>query len=153
MLFCSPGGDSACVYFGYDPLPTPDFDELAWFRRSPMSGFRCDFISNHRHAPVPFFLIDRISSAMRSAASFASSCSQILMTRQPSSAKRRPVSASRERFASIFSRQNSALLLGQEACSGQPCQKQPSTNTATRAETKTTSATRRGFVINGTCNR
>src|SRR5579885_1904454 len=52
-----------------------------------------------------------------------------------------------------LSRQKSALLLGQEACSGQPCQKQPSTKMAIRVLEKTISATRRGFVSSCTCNR
>ncbi len=55
------------------------------------------------------------------------------------------VPASLRRFASIFCRQNSAFCFGHEACSGQPCQKHPSTKTAILSPGKATSATRRGF--------
>lgn len=85
----------------------------------------------------------RTMFSMRRAASAVSSCSQTRMTTQPSSSNLRFVSRSRRRLVSIFSRQNSALAFGQVACSGQPCQKQPSTNTATLAREKTMSARRR----------
>lgn len=87
------------------------------------------------------------------AASSGDSCAQILTTSHPSSRRRRSVSASRARLASIFARQNSAFFLDQVACRGQPCQKQPSTNTATRGPRNTMSATRRGFESSGTCRR
>ena len=66
-----------------------------------------------------------------SAASAGSSCSHIRRTTQPSSSRRAVVSRSRARLPSSLLRHQSALAFGQVACSGQACQKQPSTNTAT----------------------
>jgi hypothetical protein len=80
---------------------------------------------------------------MRVAAFWESSCSQTRTDRQPADLSRWSVSASRSRFRSILARHHSALALGQVPCFGQPCQKQPSTNTATLARGKTRSASRR----------
>jgi hypothetical protein len=80
---------------------------------------------------------------MRDAALLGSSCSHTRTTRQPASRKRSSVSSSRLRFVSILFRQNSAFAFGQVACCGHPCQKHPSTKTATRARGKTMSARRR----------
>lgn len=70
---------------------------------------------------------------------FASSCSQIRSTRQPSRRSVRVTRRSRALFAASFRRQNAALFRGFVACRGQPCQKQPSTKTATRWFGKTKS--------------
>lgn len=56
-------------------------------------------------------------------------------------------------LVSILSRQNFALLRGHVTCSGQPCQKQPSTKTATRALLNTTSASRRTPCTGRRCTR
>lgn len=87
--------------------------------------------SSHR-SPLSVWTI----SSIRRAASPALSCAQTQTTRQPEAWRRRSVSASRARLVSIFSRQNCALLFGQNACFGQPCQKQPSTKIATLAPKK-----------------
>lgn len=68
--------------------------------------------------------------------SFASSrrrnsCSQTRMTRHSRRGRRRFTCRSRAWLRAILSRQNRALVLGLVPCRGQPCQKQPSTNTAT----------------------
>ena len=75
------------------------------------------------------------------AASVGDSWDQNLSTVQPKDVNRSFVSASRRRFASIFCRQNSAFCFGHVACSGQPCQKQPSTKTAIFRPGNATSAT------------
>lgn len=75
-------------------------------------------------------------------------CSQIRTTRQPACFKSRLTVRSRCRLPRIFARQNLALCFGQVACAGHPCQKQPSTNTASRARGKTKS----GLPANG-CRR
>ena len=80
---------------------------------------------------------------MWSAALAMSSCSQTRAEIQPALSRRASVSRSRCLLVSIFSRQNSALFFGQVACLGQPCQKQPSTKTATRDGVKTMSGLRR----------
>jgi hypothetical protein len=48
-------------------------------------------------------------------------------------------------LAAIFFRQKAALVLGEVAWSGQPCQKQPSTKTASRRGWKTKSGLTRNF--------
>lgn len=93
------------------------------------------------------------SSAILVAAVSASSCSQTRTDSQPASVNRRSVSASRRWFVSILARQNAALFFGQVACSEQPCQKHPSTNTATRAGPKTMSASRRTPFTGRRCTR
>lgn len=59
-----------------------------------------------------------------------SSCSQTRSTRQPSSRSSRVTRRSRALLLANFSNQNSRRVAGNVACSGQPCQKQPSTNMA-----------------------
>jgi hypothetical protein len=81
--------------------------------------------------------------ATRIAARVASACSQNLSTVHPAARSWKSVSLSRSRFASIFARHQLALAFGHVPCSGQPCQKHPSTNTATLARTNATSARRR----------
>ena len=68
-----------------------------------------------------------------------SSCSHMRRTRQPANLNVRVTSRSRAWFASSFFRQKAALLLGLVACSGQQCQKQPSTKIARRSFGKTKS--------------
>jgi hypothetical protein len=80
------------------------------------------------------------ASATRSATASASSCSQALRTSHPSRLSCSEFRASRARFSSIFGPQYCALVRGRVPCSGQPCQKQPSTNSATRRFGNTTSA-------------
>src|SRR5690606_40133745 len=53
------------------------------------------------------------------------------------------VSSSRARFRANLAAQYLALVFGSVWCSGQPCQKHPSTNTATFARGNTRSAVRR----------
>lgn len=79
----------------------------------------------------------------RSAACWGFSCSQTLMLSHPASASRWSVSRSRARFPSTLSDQNFAFVTATVWCCGQPCQKQPSKKTATRAELNTKSAVRR----------
>ena len=68
-----------------------------------------------------------------------SSCSQILTTFQPRARSARLTRRSRALLPAVLSRQNLALVLGRVACRGQPCQKQPSTNTAVLSFGKTKS--------------
>ena len=60
-------------------------------------------------------------------------CSQSRSTRQPRARSSRVMRRSRARLPAIFASQNARRERGRVACSGQPCQKQPSTNTASRA--------------------
>ena len=81
---------------------------------------------------------------MAAAASTGSSCSQILTASQPAAASSVSVSRSRRAIPRNFKRHQLVLVLGRWAgCSGQECQKQPSTNTAIRAPRNRTSARRR----------
>jgi hypothetical protein len=63
---------------------------------------------------------------------FLMSCSQKRMTVHPSSRSPAATRSSRARFFPIFVFQNEAFVLGLTLCSGHPCQKHPSQNTATR---------------------
>lgn len=74
----------------------------------------------------------RTSSSIRPAAVTRSSCSQTRTTVQPASRNRLSVSQSLATFASILARHHAALFLGLVPWTGHPCQKQPSTKTATR---------------------
>ena len=67
------------------------------------------------------------------------SCSQMRSTRQPFFRSVRVTSRSRLWFAANFLRQKAALFQGFVACFGQPCQKQPSTKTASLSLGKTKS--------------
>src|SRR5262245_19768966 len=80
---------------------------------------------------------------MARAATAASSCAQNRRTVHPSALSFASVSRSRLRFPSILSRHQLALAFGHVPCSGQPCQKHPSTNTASLARLNATSARRR----------
>ena len=85
----------------------------------------------------------RTAHATFRAARSGSPCSQNRKTLQPACFSRVSVSRSRATFATIFSRHHEAFALGQVAWTGQACQKQPSTKTATFAQTKARSARRR----------
>ena len=74
-----------------------------------------------------------------------SSCSQNLMTFQPQVRSERFTSPSRCTFLATFRFQYARFDAGMRQCCGQPCQKHPSTNTATRRDGKTKS----GLPING----
>lgn len=58
------------------------------------------------------------------------SCSHTRIAFQPRPRSALSTSPSRSRLRKIFCRQNVRLLFGIVPCCGQPCQKQPSTNTA-----------------------
>ena len=68
-----------------------------------------------------------------------SSCSHIRRTCQPADFNVLVTSRSRVWFVASLFRQKAALLLGLVACSGQQCQKQPSTKIARRSLRKTKS--------------
>jgi len=65
--------------------------------------------------------------------------SQIRTTRHPARRSIRLTRKSRARFPASFRRQNARWFFGLVACRGHPCQKQPSTKTASRAFRKTKS--------------
>ncbi len=85
----------------------------------------------------------------RSAAARGSSCSHTRTTCHPAAASAASVSRSRAVMLASFTRHQSALAFGRWTCTGQECQKQPSTKTATRAPRNTRSARRRRFVPGG----
>lgn len=74
-------------------------------------------------------------------------------TCQPASRSSQSVSRSRSRLRSTFQRHHSALLFGAWWCSGQPCQKHPSTYTARRALVNAMSIVRRLFPGTFICTR
>src|SRR5699024_769627 len=84
-----------------------------------------------------------------SAASSMSWCSQKRSTTQPAFLNRASVYRSRATFPSSLRSHHVLLLAGSVACTGQRCQKLPSTNTATRSRTKVTSARLRGMPSRG----
>lgn len=73
------------------------------------------------------------STITRSAATVSSSCSHTRTTAHPRESRQASVSRSRATVRSNFAHHHSAFALGKVPCSAQWCQKQPSTNTATRA--------------------
>lgn len=77
------------------------------------------------------------------AAACVSSCSQTRTTVQPASSSWLVVSISRRMLPSTFAAQNSAFVFATVWCSGQPCQKHPSTYTASRSRGNRMSAVRR----------
>lgn len=83
---------------------------------------------------------DRTMRSTRSAASVTSSCSHTRRLSHPATASSASTLRSRSTFAESLAFHHCALFFGAVACSGHPCQKQPSTNTATRDGPKTTSA-------------
>lgn len=86
-------------------------------------------------------------------ASSIPSCSQMRTTVQPVCSSRSVVSRSRSRFACSFDAHHAAFLAGDVPCWGHPCQKQPSTNTATLRPTNKMSALRRGIPGSGASTR
>jgi hypothetical protein len=64
------------------------------------------------------------------------SCSQTRSGSHPFSFSASSTWRSRSRLRFIFAPQKSAFVLGHEPCVGQPCQKHPSTKTATRSRAK-----------------
>jgi len=93
--------------------------------------------------PVSRPWIPRTTAATSKAAPSISSCSQNRSTIHPSVSSRASVSRSRSTLVDSLPRHQGALALGHVACTGQPCQKHPSTNTATFADTKARSTRRR----------
>jgi hypothetical protein len=84
-----------------------------------------------------------VSIAMATAV--GSSCSQTRRTRQPWSTSSVVVCSSRSTFAASFAAHHVELFFAGTACSGQRCQKQPSTKTATCRFGKAMSIVRRGL--------
>ena len=78
--------------------------------------------------------------SMRSAAVSGASCSHTRTITHPASSSAASILLSRATFALILWRQKASFFLGQVAWSGQPCQKQPLTYTATRGPKKARSA-------------
>ena len=69
---------------------------------------------------------------MSCTASCGKTCSQMRSTLHPSASAMAVVSASRSTFLASFGSQYSTCEAGIVPCSGHPCQKQPSMNTARR---------------------
>jgi hypothetical protein len=105
----------------------------AWDRGCRLKVEGCRFFS-----PAGCRLVLR-SLARRRIPPCLSSCSQMRTTRQPARRNARLTRRSRARFAANFFRQNAALPFGFVPCFGQPCQKQPSTKSASRTCRKTKS--------------
>ncbi len=84
---------------------------------------------------------------MALAESSADSCSHIRMIVQPALVSFLLSIRSRLRFASSFALQYDELILGCCPCTGQECQKHPSTNTANRLLTNTMSGLTRLFPV------
>lgn len=76
-----------------------------------------------------------------------SSCSQTWTGIQPDSCSWRSLRLSRATLPLSFNSHHSALFFGAEPCTGQRCQKHPSTNIATRARVRTMSG------VPGSCRR
>ncbi len=91
---------------------------------------------------------------IRLAATSGFSCAHILKTFQPADRSAALCLVSRPTFSASFLRHHRPCRRGQVACLGQACQKQPSTNAASRALGKTRSTlTGREAVRSRTCFR
>lgn len=122
--------------------------EMAWssVRRSRLSSALVSLslgFGPSGHPRRPPLARDRKALATRDAAAPASSCSQNLSTFHPMAVSWALVSLSRATFPLIFARHQAAFSFGQVPWTGQACQKQPSTKTATLAPLKARSALRR----------
>ena len=93
------------------------------------AGGRTIAVKIHRVLDHLFLRLAKVS-ATKSDASCGGSCSQTRRTVQPDSRSTESFRRSRATVAAIFAFHQSRLALGQDMCSGQPCQKQPSTKTA-----------------------
>lgn len=89
------------------------------------------------------------SVSILSTASAARSCSHTRSGSQPAASSSASVRASRSRMLASFTSHHARLAFGTCRWRGQECQKQPSTNTATRRPRSTTSARRRRLVPAG----
>jgi hypothetical protein len=96
---------------------------------------------------------DRSTDSTRSAASIGGSCSQIRTTDQPLAARCASVCLSRSILRRSFAAHQESFRLGQVPCSGHPCQKHPSTKTATFFAVNNRSARRLGSPGNGALTR
>lgn len=92
-----------------------------------------------RRGPDAPYKRPRTAVAMRTAAPSRSSCSHTRMTSHPSFWSVDVLAASRSLFRSNLADQNADVNRSTAPWSGQPCQKQPSTKTATRERGKTMS--------------
>lgn len=83
--------------------------------------------------------VRRMRAMVRAARRRVRACSHTRRTRQPLARRVRVTTRSRPRLVAIFLRQNLEFCLGIVPCFGQPCQKQPSTKSASLALGKTKS--------------
>lgn len=95
----------------------------------------------------------RHRATTRSTVTATGSCSHTRTTAQPASRNNRSVSTSLALFISTFHLHHSGFVRGGGKCSGQPCQKQPSTKMATLALVKAMSTVRRLFPGTFICTR
>jgi hypothetical protein len=95
----------------------------------------------------------RTRTSTRSATSSGSSCSHARTTAQPAASSASLFLRSRAAVRASFSRHHHLFALGVVPCSGQECQKHPSTKTATRAAGKTASAWQRSPGTSAACFR
>src|SRR3984885_3518330 len=79
------------------------------------------------------------ASTTRATASASGTCSHSRTTVQPAWTRASSAARSRSTFLASLGDQYHSLLLGLEPCSGQACQKHPSTNTATLRRVNATS--------------
>jgi len=101
---------------------------------SLVSAFREQNTPGDITARMVFGYLNARSRRRRRRDSFlrSNSCCQMRSTRQPVCRNTRDTKRSRALFLIIFFRQYDLLLCGDCECFRQPCQKQPSTNTASR---------------------
>lgn len=114
--------------------------------------YSCDDVGDENYGRSTYHRPDTACPTL-SAALSGSSCSQIRTTVHPACDNRKLIFSSRSLFASILARHHSAFFFGHVPWIGQPCQKQPSTNTTTRALGKTMSARLRMSGSGATCTR
>lgn len=86
----------------------------------------------------------RMATSMSVAACVMSPCSQNRSTVHPRERRYASVSRSRSMFRASLAVHHAPFVFGAVLCSEQPCQKHPSTNTATLARVNRMSARRRG---------
>lgn len=156
-LWRDPGEDLEIVAPEHHRRPTHTDALTCKFGVSPKSAILQGLIRDEEVVGYPYErdsrLVEVTQAAIRSATCSGDSCSQKRRTVHPSAVRWSVVSTSRAMFLSSLARHHSAFVFGRVACSGQPCQKQPSMKTAILAFVKTMSIARRGMLGTGTFTR
>ena len=117
---------NVCRFILLLPFDTvPAVPSFAADRQLPAGSNRT--VSGNQNPSEAIYRMCLTRASIRSTAFTGSSCAQTRTTVHPAALSAWSTFRSRAMFPSSFFRQNSALFFGHDPCSGQPCQKHPST--------------------------